>query len=287
MYRKLLMLSLIGLSAAVPAFAAGPMSVPPASFLDYHISTLSQLTQEVTVDPVVRTRLARHFHVSSAVMTGYINRNLTLTHLKTTGYYQVACVRPNGQEYWVRSYLLAGTPIFASRVTGQPVLKLACGNPMVSALPPGTSDKDTDINGKMNPPQTAETPAQSQMVATTMPALIPGNTVVDTTIASDSFAPDGMQSDIIASPVVKTAGSLQFANFFSPASLADFGPEIIGGGVLAALSGIHHGNSFHASNISSPTPVPEASTSISLGLLLLGGAAFLMIRRKQAIKQAE
>ena len=44
--------------AGVPVLAAGSssvhLSVPPASFLDYHASTVRELSQEVTVDPAVR-----------------------------------------------------------------------------------------------------------------------------------------------------------------------------------------------------------------------------------------
>lgn len=284
MYRKLFLLSMITLSGGVPALAAGHLSVPPASFLNYHVSTLPELSQEVTLDPAVRNRLAHHFHVSDAAMSAYIRRNLLLTHLKSAGYYQVACVRPNGTEYWVRSHLPAGTPIFSSRITGQPILKLACGNPMVSALPPGAPDKDADINGKMTPPQTAETPTQTQMAALVTPGLIPGDAAVNPVMAADNYL---ALDNAAAGPVVKTAGFLQ--SFTSPSILSDLGPLALGAGALAALSSSHHGSSFqaNASPVSnSPAAVPEASTSLLFGLLLLGGA-FFTLRRKRTTNQTD
>ena len=44
------------------AFTAA-RSVPPASFLNYHVDTVPQLAFEVTYDHVVQARLSRHFHL--------------------------------------------------------------------------------------------------------------------------------------------------------------------------------------------------------------------------------
>lgn len=129
-------LSLAALAAVRPASADPFLSVPPASFLNYHVATVSELSQEVALDPLVRARLARHFHRSEAEMTAYIRENLTLTRLSKAGVYRVACVTPRGREYSITERLKAGTPVFASIHTGKPILKLACGNPLVATLPP-------------------------------------------------------------------------------------------------------------------------------------------------------
>ncbi len=111
-------------------------TVPVDSFIARHVGTVSELHQQISLDPVVRRRLARHFHTSAPAVTRYIQNNLVLTKLKKAGRYRVYCVGRSGQEYTINSRLAAGTPVFVLRSTGQPVLKLACGNPMVASLPP-------------------------------------------------------------------------------------------------------------------------------------------------------
>ena len=128
-------------AGAAPGHILVPVQtiVPADSFIARHVGTVTELHQQITLDPVVRRRLARHFHTSAPAVTRYIQENLVLTTLKKSGRYQVYCVGRTGQEYTINSRLAAGTPVFVLRSTGQPVLKLACGNPMVAALPPVTT----------------------------------------------------------------------------------------------------------------------------------------------------
>ena len=269
------------LFASVPALAAGPSSVPPASFLNYHAGTVSELSQEVTIDPVVRLRLARHFHVTEPAMTAYIRRNLALSHLKTVGFYQVACVRPDGAEYWVTSRLPAGTPVFASRATGQPILKLACGNPLVSALPPA---KAADVF-KAPAPQIADTPQTAALASDTSPALMPGDNAVE--LASVELN----DTDL---PVVNVAGSFQSLDSIAGAVRPfNFGPALAGLAGSVALITLNGGSGHHppsspASPVTPPVPVPELSTSFALGgLLLLGTGALLASRRKRICRETK
>ena len=131
-----LVCSLTGLLPLAASAALVQDLVPADSFIVRHINTVPQLYQQISLDPVVRRRLARHFHTSAPAVTRYIQDNLVLTKLKKAGRYQVYCVGRSGQEYVINSRLAAGTPVFVLRATGQPVLKLACGNPMVASLPP-------------------------------------------------------------------------------------------------------------------------------------------------------
>lgn len=280
MIRPTAAIALISLGTCLPAFAAGHGPVPPASFLKYHAGSVMELSQEVTISPLVRVRLARHFHVSQAAMSRYVGRNLVLSHLKKTGYYQVACVRPNGREYWVKSHLPAGTLIFASRATGQPILKLACGNPMVSSLPPGRQDVAND-NARAAVPQVSQTAsAFTQNAPLVTPALMTEPSAVSTVMVADAL-PSGL-ADIQAAPVVKTAGSFQFARLASVPALDDLGPVLVGAGALAALAG--RGGHSGASPQGGPSPVPEAPSSVSLGAMLLMGGTLWLARRKRPAK---
>ena len=116
-----------------------PVALPPDSFIDQHVSSLSQMSQQVTLDPVVRRRLARHFHTSGPAVVRYIQKNLVLKRTTTAGRYRVYCISSTGREYTINSRLPIGTPVFVMRTTGKPILKLACGNPMVAELPPVTT----------------------------------------------------------------------------------------------------------------------------------------------------
>ena len=275
MFSKTAVISSLWLAAAVPVLAAGHApfhaSVPPASFLNYHASTVHELSQEVTLDPAVRARLANHFHITEAQITQYVRRNLVLTHLKQGGTYRIACVAPNGHEYWIQSHLPAGTAIFASRVTGNPILKLACGNPMVSSLPP-TVQMGED-NGSLSPPQLASLPP-APTDASPMPGLL-GEDVTPITLADAA-------ADV--TPAVVLVSDFPPIGPIGPAAGRSFNvlPAILGGLALGVVgSGGHHGST---PNIVPPPPVvPEAATSLSLGaMLLMGVGALLVLRRKKA-----
>ena len=173
------------LPVAAGAVPVQPL-VPADSFIAQHVGTVSELHQQITLDPVVRRRLARHFHTSAPAVTRYIQDNLVLTKLKKSGRYRVYCVGRNGQEYTINSRLAAGTPVFVLRSTGQPVLKLACGNPMVASLPP-VATKVAAYQSPVLAPATGAAPAApAPVLASNGPVVVamadtPGVVVMPTT----------------------------------------------------------------------------------------------------------
>lgn len=170
-YSAFALLFLTGVLPGAAGAAPAPEMVPADSFIAQHVGTVSELHQQISLDPVVRRRLARHFHTSAPAVTRYIQDNLVLTKLRKAGRYQVYCVGRNGQEYTINSRLAAGTPVFVLRSTGQPVLKLACGNPMVAALPPVR----TKVAAYQSP---VLAPAPLPATAVAAPALSPNGPVV-------------------------------------------------------------------------------------------------------------
>lgn len=141
MHRHHALLFSIAVLGGLPmAAVAEPLSValPPDSFIGQHVASMPQMSQQVTLDPVVRRRLARHFHTSGPAVVRYIQNNLVLKKTTTAQRYQVYCISQTGREYTINSRLPIGTPVFVMRSTGKPILKLACGNPMVAELPPVT-----------------------------------------------------------------------------------------------------------------------------------------------------
>ena len=267
---NLFLLPTFALAAAVPVLAMPHLPVPQESFLNYHAANVSELSQEVTVDPQVRGRLAKHFHITPSQMQTYIHRNLVLRHLSHAGTYRVACVRRDGSEYYINSRLPAGTPVFASRATGQPILKLACGNPMVSALPATVFPNKPLVAAKL-----ASTPV---LVADSDLNTPPVLTAIDGT-QENLITPD----DTSAPPVVLVSPSLQALGGGS--GLGSLFPALLGAGAAVAVFG--HGSSSPNNTPLTPvvpvtpiTPVPEASSVTSLGLLLIGGSLLVILRRK-------
>ena len=257
--------------AAVPASAAhlavSRLSVPAESFLNYHAASVSELSSEVAMDTSVRARLAKHFHVSQAQMMTYVHHNLVLRHLQQAGTYRVACVRRDGSEYWIESRLPAGTPVFASRATGKPILKLACGNPMVSSLPPTRFP-----NKPIAPPKLAAVPVT--MAAANL-AASPVLTAIDST-QTDLIVP----TDLSTPAVVRVSPSIQLLGGGS-SGLGSLFPALLGAGAAVAVFGNNGGG-----NAGTPIlpAVPEASSVTSFGLLLVCGSLLFILRRKTAAK---
>ena len=273
MTMRLTLLPVFALAALAPASAsslhpAGHLPVPLESFLNYHASSVRELSQEVTVDPVVRRRLARHFHITPAQMTTYIRQNLVLRRLQKSGTYRVACVRADGSEYYIESRLPAGTPVFASRATGQPILKLACGNPMVSALPPTRFP-----NKPVAPPRLAALPTT---LTDSSLAGVPALTALDGT------APDLLTaSDLSAPAVVQVSPSLQLLGGGGGSGLSSIFPALLGVGAAVGVFGNGNGGGNTGTPIGPVNPaVPESSTATSLGLLFVGGSLLFILRRK-------
>lgn len=273
---KYAILPTLCLFAAVPALAAGHPgvhgSVPPASFLNYHVSTVHELSQEVTLDPVVRARLANHFHISEAQVTQYVRRNLVLTRLQKRGRYNVACVGRDGREYWIESRLPAGTAIFASRATGRPILKLACGNPMVSSLPPVLQIAAN--NESVSPAQFAFLPPPVLAGSTPMPGLLTEAITPAALVVAADVAPVIVQvSDFPPLGPILSGGSRSFSVL----------PAILGAAAVGVASSGRGGSTPNVTPV--PPAVPEASTSASLGVMLfLGGAALFAVRRKRTFE---
>lgn len=255
MPRKLFVIAIAAsLSLARSASADPFLPVPPASFINYHVDTVHQLSEQIAYDAVVRGRLASHFHLSGPAMVSYVEKNLALSYLKTAGTYRVACITPSGHEYKVTQRLPKGTPVFSLISTGQPILKRVCGNPLVSSLPAAvpkrlnqTAEKSIVHSGK---PALAEAPVTTQgpedVIAS---STVPG----DTTLTVVPGLADGAVGDL--GPFTRVAGSLASIG----GGGGGFGLPLAGLAALGAagLFGTHHGGSNNTAPVTPiPTPTP-------------------------------
>jgi hypothetical protein len=252
-----------GILASGHAVADPFLPVPPASFLNYHVSTAKGLSEEVATDVVVRARLARHFGMSQGAVVSYVRENLIEGRLTAAqaGRYRVACITPSGREYFILERLPAGTPVFLLARTGKPILRLACGNPLVSSLPP--------VPAPVKPKVKAAALVTSQ---TARPVPIVVTPAVEPTV---TVQPAVMSTPIVAVPTtVKVAGATQVLSRGGSA----FVPVALGGAAIGLLS---HGHSNSPPPPPGPpTAVPEPSTLLLLGIFG-GGFIGMKIRERR------
>ena len=272
MFSHFFISGLVGVSLAalvVPALAARHhiisghpvgahyVSTPRDSYLQYKVYSVEQLIQQVSDNPAVRQRFARHFQIPESRVVSYMRANLVESYVPRTGRYTVYCVHRSGKFYPVKQTFRRGTKVFALR-NGEPVMKWVCGNPLSKFLP------DVQVKNLTQQPV--------QKVSPSIEELLPAeqaNILVPSDIPAPVYQPAVPASLVSASaPVLAHGGGGSLLPFLLP----------------AALIGIHGGHSN-----SSPSPVvpvgpsvPEANTLVLLatGLPLALVAA---VRRKRAI----
>ncbi len=296
MPRKLLVIAIAASVSLARSASADPfLPVPPASFINYHVDTVHQLSDQMAYDAVVRGRLASHFHLSGPAMVSYVEKNLALSYLKTAGTYRVACVTPSGHEYNVTQRLPKGTPVFSLISTGQPILKRACGNPLVSSLPAAVPKRlnQTAKNSVVHSskPALAEAPATTQdpsdiIASSTAPG--------DTTLTAVPGLAGGNVGEL--GPFTRVAGSL--ASIGGGGS--GFGLPLAGLAALGILAANRGGSNSSAPSTPvtpgvpvtpgptptpTPTPVPvspapEPSEMVVYGIGALGLFALGYARRR-------
>lgn len=278
-HSRTIVIALAGLTFgafSAPAASADPfLSVPPASFLNYHVASVSELSQEVALDPLVRARLARHFHRTEPDMTAYIRENLTLTRLPKAGVYRVACVTPSGREYSITERLAAGTPVFASTRTGKPILKLACGNPLVSSLPPAPPKPKPVAKVRRKPALLAPTDKTPEAEAPVSGSLETFTFTAPTALTE--MAPAGLapltQVGGVQQALTSKGGGFPFLPIVAVGGVAALLPKGGGSGPAPVMP---IGPSLPIAPPASPA-VPEPSPLLLLGL---GGAALAAWRAR-------
>jgi len=107
---------------------------PPDSFLRYRVNSIEQFIAQVQEDPVIRQRMAKHFHVSQDELLSYLRENLRVVTVPASGRYTVYGVTRTGRIYRSSSYLRRGWRAYGLE-NGTLLFKWSCGNPMTTNLP--------------------------------------------------------------------------------------------------------------------------------------------------------
>lgn len=213
------------------------------SFIERPTPTLSDLVGQVKNDPKVASRYMRHFAMSKEDVIAMFSK-LKLGRLPTDGVYLVYNV-PGWEEVRSRAlFFRKGTLVWTDQ-SGNPIMKVSCGNPMVRGSDIGIAAVSTGVSLK---PQLA----YRDLVATKMPE----TSFIEST--PNLAAPGEVETN--AADVLPTTPNVPSV------SRAAF-PALIFPLTAGLLLGLNKGDT---------NPVPEPCTMLVLGA---GGAALIAKRK--------
>jgi len=109
-------------------------AAPPLSYLNENSYSLNAVINQIRGNRKLLLRYANHFHIPPEQVIPYFRQNLVESYIPKTGRYQVWMKRPDGSTYSRYQTFHAGERVLALK-NGQPVLKWACGNPLITQLP--------------------------------------------------------------------------------------------------------------------------------------------------------
>lgn len=157
MSHRLIAISVLwcALICSVPAQSA---RMPRGSFLVQPARSAWQLKTQIESTPLVAARYEKHFGIPAAQFVRYIQSDLGLRRLKSTGDYKVFHVKKDGTIGSQIRRLRKGTAVFLHLRTGKPVLLAECGNPMSTTLPGYTAPTAQDTLPSVGEPSASAAP---------------------------------------------------------------------------------------------------------------------------------
>lgn len=258
------------------------MPVPRASFLNTRVDTVQQLISQIKASPAVRARYAKLFHVPQAEVVRYVQKNLVESYVPASKTYNVWCVSSTGRLYSVHQHFQAGTRVFALR-NGTPVMKWACGNPLVSVLP-YPPERKVPVARKPSLPTESVAPFTETIATEVSPedfgAGLPTKFVTSIPGEASSLVPSQLVagSTELLVPAAKVAnGLVPFLPFAGGAGLVT-GSIGGGGGTTTTTDTLGNGGT---SSPGGGTVVPEPSPSLTIALGLLPLGALLAMRKRR------
>lgn len=107
---------------------------PPLSYLKENSYSLEDVIRQVQNDRQLQLRYANHFHITPAQVVPYFREHLVESYVPKTQRFTVWMKRKDGSTFWRYQTFHAGERVLALK-NGMPVLKWACGNPLLTKLP--------------------------------------------------------------------------------------------------------------------------------------------------------
>lgn len=247
--------------------------MPRGSFLVQPVGSVWQLKTQVQSVPVVAARYEKHFGVPAPQFARYVQSQLGLRHLKSTGSYRVFHVKKDGTIGSQIRRLKKGTAVFMHLKSGEPVLLAECGNPMSTKLPGYTVP-----TGQTAPPPrgTASTPVAPEAPGEEL--LPPPTATLEPELLEDPAMAQSLSADLppweadpaLSMPELPIAHTALLA-YASPASLTPLFTVGAGGMVLSLGGGSPSGRGG-----SNPPPAVPEPASV---LLWTCAGAGLLLRR--------
>lgn len=153
------------------------------SFLNMPANSVQDLVAQVATHPRVALRYSKHFGRTDGQVVSFFSKNLRKERLKTDRIAQVYYYTKDGRIYSKMSRLKAGTLVFAT-LSGTPVLKASCGNPVLAQLPmPAQPEAVIDL-----PDVTSEEIAKPPVIEGS-DAIIPTEPPVVTLVEAEAVTP--------------------------------------------------------------------------------------------------
>lgn len=128
------LLSVAFAAGALTAPAPKPRPAPALSFLKQNSYSLDAVINQIRNDRQLLLRYANHFHISPEAVLPYFRENLVESYVAETKRYPVWMKRADGSTFWRYQTFRKGERVLALK-NGEPVLKWACGNPLLTELP--------------------------------------------------------------------------------------------------------------------------------------------------------
>jgi len=245
------LLPALGLLLIAQVAWAQPQRTPADSFLRYRVNSPEQFIRQVEANPVVRQRLAKHFHLSQAELVSYLRKNLRVITVKASGRYPIYGVTSTGRIYRSSDYFRRGYRAYGLK-DGTLLFKWSCGNPMVARLP------KEQVAGIVQVKHTVPTPVAPPVEIAS--AATPPEEVPTTTASMQEWEYPAV-AQLPDTPVYQVAPLVEVSR------LVGLPPWL---GVLPLLFG--EDSSHH--RVVPPPPVPEPAS-----LLLLGAGVSLLAAR--------
>lgn len=116
------------------AMAAQTERAGRGAFIKYKVESTNGLVNQLTSNPNIAARYARHFGATEQAVIQYFRNNLKLTTLQKPKRSTVYFIGKNGSILSGTRLLPAGSRVFVNQ-SGQMILEWRCGNPLIKKLP--------------------------------------------------------------------------------------------------------------------------------------------------------
>jgi hypothetical protein len=259
-------LAAMGFPLPLRAAVAQTKATPPDSFLKIRVNSVSELCKQVNTDPAVKARYSHLLGVPQDKVVSYFKNNLVESYIPSGKTYRVWCVSKSGRYFQVNQKLNSGARVLALR-DGSPVLKWACGNPLVSHLPAAVPLRQSVAKRPLLPDDNIadynETIAKESLPDTPM-AMSITSLPTETPVAVPTYMVAGVTETLIPSSAGSKIGALSLLPL---------------GGLAGLVSSSSSGSKTVIQTNDDPTVTPEPSSVFALFLGLVGIVALLYRRR--------